>query len=793
MRPRRAPAWPGAALAILALAGCQDAFFAEPSSDPVTLQVTVSPEAPMAKRATTASTPEAVDGTPSPWAEGQAQEEVSSEGSTARVFEQATQATLVLEADGDVLADETVSVSPSGDEVRVSVEVELPSSSVDAELDLTLAMQEGGLFEGSGAVSLRPGPPAEVEVALDPVVDRVALGDAPEPIKALGDTVVFEGAPVFVTGDPLPGAALEWTSRDPDVVAVSTDGVGVAEGAGEAWVVGAFEEHQDSILAEVTPVVASVEVIPAEMELEPGESRQAEAEARDDRDNRVEGRDVAWSSTDPNVAEVDADGGVTGLRPGTAEIQAQVDDAQGTGQIRVLERPPDAFTRDARDIDTDEATLHGNVNPRGQDTEAWFEVSRDPNFQDGESTAVQEIPAGLEDESLSATITGLRFSTTYHYRIVASNETGVTEGEAREFTTGDVDVDAIRVEPGEAVLVPGESVPFEAYALDPDGEVIDEGVGFQWSVQDEGVAEVNLTGTVTAVAPGGTEVRAAVDDTEGVAWVEVQEVPPDVTTEPARNVTSEGAELVGSVNPQGLPGEAWFELAPEPDFSETMETDRIPVDAGTEEVEVSEVSDGWPSGMTLYYRAMASNAAGETVGNMEEFTTDLPDLESVQVDLGERGTSLAFGDSVQANATAFDQEGRVIPQLQEEDFDWAVGDSVMLSVDDTGFVVAGAREGESWISASYDDVEGVLEVEVFSVFDDTLPEGERSLSSGHQPPTSEVPEDPDDGVVHGSGSVHPHREAPGPRPRNLPPAPDLLVNPPVGVGSAGGLPAGPFP
>jgi hypothetical protein len=80
-----------------------------------------------------------------------------------------------------------------------------------------------------------------------------------------------------------------------------------------------------------------------------------------------------------------------------------------------------------------EATIRARINPRGAATTYRFEWGLDSSY--GSSTA--EFPVG-SDEALHAvtrTLTGLQPDTTYHWRVVATNPSGVTVGADGTFTT----------------------------------------------------------------------------------------------------------------------------------------------------------------------------------------------------------------------------------------------------------------------------------------------------------------------------------------------------------------------
>jgi len=93
---------------------------------------------------------------------------------------------------------------------------------------------------------------------------------------------------------------------------------------------------------------------------------------------------------------------------------------------------PVAITDPATYIASDSATLNGTVDPHGLTTTVYFQYG--PTISYGLTTAIQS-KAGNNYQNVSATISGLTASTTYHFRIVATNSAGTRYGVDQTFTT----------------------------------------------------------------------------------------------------------------------------------------------------------------------------------------------------------------------------------------------------------------------------------------------------------------------------------------------------------------------
>jgi subtilase family serine protease len=95
--------------------------------------------------------------------------------------------------------------------------------------------------------------------------------------------------------------------------------------------------------------------------------------------------------------------------------------------------PPAATTGSATNVGQTSATLNGTVNPSGQQTSYHFEYGTTQAY--GQSTASQSAGSGTSSVAASANLSGLTAGTTYHYRLVASNGSGTTNGSDQTFTT----------------------------------------------------------------------------------------------------------------------------------------------------------------------------------------------------------------------------------------------------------------------------------------------------------------------------------------------------------------------
>jgi len=96
-------------------------------------------------------------------------------------------------------------------------------------------------------------------------------------------------------------------------------------------------------------------------------------------------------------------------------------------------KPPSVYTGTSPQLSTSSATLKGGVNPRGVETSYLFQYGTTTAY--GAQTSPASVGRGTAEVKVSQPIAGLQPYTTYHYRIVATNAAGTTDGLDVAFTT----------------------------------------------------------------------------------------------------------------------------------------------------------------------------------------------------------------------------------------------------------------------------------------------------------------------------------------------------------------------
>jgi hypothetical protein len=171
-------------------------------------------------------------------------------------------------------------------------------------------------------------------------VTSVEVTPAPATVT-VGGTVQLTAVTRDANGIPLTDRTVEWSSSNTDVATVDDDGLvtGVAVGAATITATSEGQSGTSDVAVTLTQEpVATVEVTPNPASVSVGRAVQLTATLKDAAGNILTGRAVSWSSSDTDVAPVDATGLVGGLALGTATITATSEGQSGSASVTVT--PP---------------------------------------------------------------------------------------------------------------------------------------------------------------------------------------------------------------------------------------------------------------------------------------------------------------------------------------------------------------------------------------------------------------------------------------------------------------------
>ena len=343
-----------------------------------------------------------------------------------------------------------------------------------------------------------------------------------------------------------------------------------------------------------------------------------------------------------------ASAALSGLSPVTTYyFRAAASNGGGTAKGSILTfstaaaPAPTATTNAATSVTNVGATLNGGVNPNGVATTAWFEWGTSPTLSTFSVTPNQSMGSGTSSQAASAVLSGLSPGTPYYFRAAASNAGGTAKGSILTFSTA-------ATPPPTATTNAATSVTAGGARL--NGGVNPNGVAttawFEWSADPtlstfsvtpnqsmgSGTSSLSASATVSGLTSGTPYYfRAAASNAGGTVkgsirsfTTTVSSQAPRVTSNAATSVTSGGATLNGSVNPNRRSTTAWFEWGTTPTLYTFSVTPNQSMGSGSTNRAVSAPASGLSPGTTYYFRVAASNSAGIVKGSIRSFTTTIP-------------------------------------------------------------------------------------------------------------------------------------------------------------------------
>jgi hypothetical protein len=333
------------------------------------------------------------------------------------------------------------------------------------------------------------------------------------------------------------------------------------------------------------------------------------------------------------------------------------------------------------------ATFHGTINPGGvAGTMYHFEWGRDSTY--GHVTPDEDPGSGSADVPATATVVGLMPNTTYHHRLVDTNDDGTINGD-----------DCVFVTPPAPPLLDA-TAPF-ATKIAPTGATLNGKVDAQGSDTayhfDYGLTDAYGSATPDAGPLSGQGSQAAVANVAGLTPSTAYHfrvsadngtggvqtgVDQTFTTAPAApagasSVAAETAGLTGTVNPHGRATTFHFEYG----IDLTYDRRTIEDDAGSAggETTVTGRATLLLPDTTYHVRVIATDVAtgGTTIGVDGTFTTSSPAAPLATPEVVTAAPVSPYGCAAPILA-AYDQHPKPGDKITVSGSDLGVGGTVLL-------------------------------------------------------------------------------------------------------------------
>ena len=201
------------------------------------------------------------------------------------------------------------------------------------------AVDVDGTVTGNGAGQARIQAESEAQVAEVMVEVRGGRGELrilpAEGALAVGQVVQLV-AVLREAGEMRPVGGAAWSSSDPTVLRIASDGEVTAFRPGTARIRASFGDQMVEVTLQSTRVdVAQVGISPRPSTLGAGEEIALKAEATDRLGSVLQGRIVTWTSSHPDIASIGPDGVLRGIAAGTVRISATVGAGLAWMELRI--------------------------------------------------------------------------------------------------------------------------------------------------------------------------------------------------------------------------------------------------------------------------------------------------------------------------------------------------------------------------------------------------------------------------------------------------------------------------
>jgi serine/threonine-protein kinase len=555
---------------------------------------------------------------------------------------------------------------------------------------------------------LVPEPAPVPAVPAEPAaVESLVLSPVPRSMWA-GHSVQLQASILDAAGSRLEDRRISWESSDSEVAHVTLDGLVTSLKPGSATITAACEGQADRVFLEVMPVtVQSVRVWPMRRIMAEGSSVQFKAKIRGSDGSSLTDRPIDWMSGDPEVIEVSADGLVTAVATGHAEVIARCEEQAKAAPVRVTqpgaaylvgrfwwtaplaavalltlwlglrsptEELPPRVTSVVIQPPAASISIGGtaNLNAVLRD-EAGNVLTERSVIWESNDISVASVAGGIVTGEGPGTAT-----------ITAREEGGMQATATVTVGLAHVRVASVTVQPESPTIIIGNSVTLRARMLDGEGADL-AGRTVTWESSDPSIARVSLDGTVTGQAEGSTRITATSEGRSASTVVSVSTLRVDrVTIQAARRSLTVGGTLRLSARAIDQRGNALPGRTPRWRSSSTS----IATVSGNGTVR------GHAEGRTVITATVEGRSATVSL------TVNPAGVASVTVSL-ERNT-VTVDDAVRATAQAAGADGTV---LTGREVTWSVGDPSVARVSQAGVVTA-LSAGTTSIMASIDGVRG---------------------------------------------------------------------------------------
>jgi hypothetical protein len=337
-----------------------------------------------------------------------------------------------------------------------------------------------------------------------------------------------------------------------------------------------------------------------------------------------------------NVA-VGTNASVSGLLPGTTyHFSVVASNAAGTTlgsdvTLTTLAAPPQATTLAASNNVGTNVNLNASINPGGAATTFYFQYGTTTNY--GSFSLTNTLAAGLSTVVTNTLVSGLVPITLYHFRVVAMNSAGSSNGSDLTFTTTIAVPQATTLA---ATNITATNANLRA-SINPDGAATTFYFQYGTSTNYGSFSTTNTLAAGTSAVVTNTAVTGLIIGTlyhfQVVAGnsagssvgadltFNTLAVAPQATTLVASNNVGTNVNLNASINPGGGATTFYFQYGTTTNYGSFSLTNTLA--AGLSTVVTNTLVSGLVPITLYHFRVVAMNSAGSSNGSDLTFTTPI--------------------------------------------------------------------------------------------------------------------------------------------------------------------------
>ncbi|MDO2949802.1 beta strand repeat-containing protein [Aeromonas simiae] len=471
---------------------------------------------------------------------------------------------------------------------------------------------------------------------------------------------------------------VSWSSSDPSVASVSSQGLVTAQTKGDVTI-SAFLQGvtQTATLSVSDAVVAAIQVIPPTATLAKGTKLQLQAVATfsDGSTQDVSGQ-ASWLTSAPTLLTISTSGEATALAKGSANVTASLGGVTSNQAALTI---------------TDATLVSLQAIPPSANLALGTKVQLQAiaTFSDGSTQDVTHQVNWLSSAPgvIAVSLTGEANSVAQGNATVTAHS-GSIDSNPVTLTVTSATVQSLQVIPATLNLAMGTQTKMSALATLSDGSVQDVSGQVSWSSSDPAVATVTSQGMVSAIAKGSVTIGANLQGISQSASLTVtdavvssiQVIPPTPSLAAGTKLQFQALASFSDGTTQDVSGKAsWISSALDV-LALNLSGEATGLKAGNATV-------------TATLGGVTSNGASVTVTNAV--------VSTVHISLSGAST-LAKGTSVQFSAQATLSDGTT--QDVSNQVSWLSSDTSRVTIDTSGKATAVAL-GSSNISAKINGVE----------------------------------------------------------------------------------------